>query len=62
MMLHEGDAVLEYTDYYDYSSSYKDAGDPDEEVDVEVLDGSGYTMKLPSGATIGHRSLAIYYK
>merc|ERR1712227_516141 len=34
----------------------------DEEVEVEQVDGDGYTMVLPSGATVGHRSLLRYYK
>ena len=34
----------------------------DEEVELEQVDGDGYTMVLPSGATVGHRSLLRYYK
>ena len=34
----------------------------DEEVGVEEVDGDGYTLVLPSGATVGHRSLLRYYK
>lgn len=34
----------------------------DEEVNVEEVDGDGYTLVLPSGATVGHRSLLRYYK
>lgn len=82
-MLHEGDALFEYADFYDYRPSYpdydpdKDADtdmevecgsqdtkddDDDEEVEVEQVDGDGYTLVLPSGATVGHRSLLRYYK
>ncbi|GAB1603435.1 zinc finger protein 622-like [Argonauta hians] len=68
-MLHEGDALLEYSDFYDYRSSYPDykergdhGDDSDEEVTVEELDTDGYELVLPSGATIGHRSLQLYYK
>jgi len=76
MIRHEGDAVLEYADYYDYRTSYPDY-DPsktsessmdvecesqDEELALEDLDGEGYQLVLPSGATIGHRSLLRYYK
>lgn len=63
-MLHEDDALVEYSDYYDYSSSYPDAAEhaADDEVDVSVLDDSDYQLTLPSGATIGHRSLMRYYK
>lgn len=81
-MLHEGDALLEYADFYDYRPSYPDydpdkdvetdmevecsskssQGDDDDEVEVEEVDGDGYTLVLPSGATVGHRSLLRYYK
>ncbi|KAI8777449.1 zinc finger protein 622 isoform X1 [Biomphalaria glabrata] len=65
-MLHEGDVIYEYADFYDYTSSYPDAGnsatDPDEAVDVEELETDGFSLTLPSGATIGHRSLMRYYK
>lgn len=80
-MFHEGNALFEYADFYDYRPSYPDY-DPDkatetdmevecgsksssikdEEVDVEEVDGDGYTLVLPSGATVGHRSLLRYYK
>ena len=32
------------------------------QVDLDTLDDSGFSMVLPSGATIGHRSLLRYYK
>jgi pre-60S factor REI1 len=67
-MFHEGDAVLEYADFYDYRSSYpdyeKDVG-ADEDIDTAVvdhLDQSAYQLVLPSGATVGHRSLMLYYR
>ncbi|CAN8000540.1 unnamed protein product [Ixodes hexagonus] len=57
------DGLMEYADFYDYSSSYPDpAEDPDEEVDVPVLDGDGWQLVLPSGTVVGHRSLARYYR
>lgn len=71
---HEGDALLEYSAFYDYSKSYPDgdgeeedadAGDNDddeESVEVDRLDDTGYELVLPSGAKIGHRSLMRYYK
>jgi len=61
---HEGEALLEYDEWYDYTSSYPDGeGAPaDEEVDLDVLDDSGFQLVLPSGATIGHRSLLRYYR
>ncbi|KAI0226675.1 C2H2-type domain-containing protein [Lamellibrachia satsuma] len=79
-MLHEGDALLEYSDFYDYRSSYPDyhaggdgattAGNEGveegdgvaEEVDLDVLNDVGYQLVLPSGATVGHRSLLRYYR
>jgi pre-60S factor REI1 len=64
-MLHEGAALAEYTDFYDYSSSYPDSDkqvDVNEEVSVPELDGSEYQLVLPSGVTVGHRSLMRYYK
>lgn len=64
-MLHEGVALAEYVDFYDYSTSYPDAGDGmdiDEELDnADALDGDEYQLVLPSGITIGHRSLMRYY-
>ncbi|KAM6989932.1 cytoplasmic 60S subunit biogenesis factor ZNF622 [Tautogolabrus adspersus] len=67
----EGDAALEFADFYDFRSSYPDrkegedadmGGDelPDDktlEYDDELLE-----LTLPSGAKIGHRSLMRYYK
>lgn len=63
-MLHEGEALAEYADFYDYSTSYPDAenGDPDAEVEIPELDDNDYQLVLPSGSVIGHRSLMIYYK
>ncbi|XP_043590774.1 zinc finger protein 622 [Bombus pyrosoma] len=63
-MLHEGDALAEYAEFYDYSSSYPDVeiGDPDAEVEIPELDDSDYQLVLPSGSIIGHRSLFRYYK
>ncbi|XP_078034970.1 cytoplasmic 60S subunit biogenesis factor ZNF622 [Augochlora pura] len=63
-MLHEGDALAEYSEFYDYSSSYPDAEncDSDAEVEIPELDDSDYQLVLPSGNVIGHRSLMRYYK
>ncbi|ALC49329.1 CG6769 [Drosophila busckii] len=64
-MLHEGVALAEYAEYYDYSASYPDnqeGMDIDEEVVPDLLDGDEYQLVLPSGAVIGHRSLLRYYK
>jgi len=64
-MKHEGESLLEYADFYDYSSSYPDGGEDvhkDSEVNFDELDDSGFFLTLPSGATIGHRSLVRYFK
>lgn len=63
-MLHEGDALAEYAEFYDYSSSYPDAetSDLNTEVEIPELDDSDYQLVLPSGAVVGHRSLIRYYK
>jgi len=63
-MLHEGEALAEYANFYDYSSSYPDQQEQntDEEVSIPVLDDSDFQLVLPSGVTIGHRSLMRYYR
>ncbi|XP_055639213.1 cytoplasmic 60S subunit biogenesis factor ZNF622 [Toxorhynchites rutilus septentrionalis] len=65
-MLHEGAALAEYVDFYDYSTSYPDHNDEmdiDEELEPpQTLEGDDFQMVLPSGAVIGHRSLLRYYK
>lgn len=61
----EGDGLLEYAEFYDYSSSYPDAGEgilPDEDVQQTLLTTGNYELVLPSGATVGHRSLLRYYR
>jgi len=62
-MLHEGAALVEYDEFYDYSQSYPEGqDDPDAEVNTENLDSNGFQLVLPSGATVGHRSLMRYFK
>lgn len=65
-MLHEGEALAEYIEFYNYSASYPEAGasdNPDAEVELPTeLDDSDYQLVLPSGNVIGHRSLMKYYK
>jgi pre-60S factor REI1 len=64
-MLHEGAALAEYVDFYDYSASYPDHDEGknvNEEFEAPVLDGDEYQLVLPSGNVIGHRSLMRYYK
>ncbi|XP_076439670.1 cytoplasmic 60S subunit biogenesis factor ZNF622-like isoform X2 [Babylonia areolata] len=64
-MKHDDSSRAQYVDFYDYRSSYPDAdeaGEGDETVDPEMLISGGFELVLPSGSTIGHRSLACYYK
>ncbi|XP_043921154.1 zinc finger protein 622 [Protopterus annectens] len=68
----DGDAALEFADFYDFRSSYPDFPDEGDDVDMkdaDVKDGKEFdydeeTMELvlPSGARVGHRSLMRYYK
>lgn len=64
-ILLEGLSLVEYSDFYDYSTSYPDNAedvDKDEEVSIPELDATSYQLVLPSGSTLGHRSLMRYYK
>jgi len=64
-ILHEGEAIFEFADFYDYSSSYPDGSDvnPDEAYQLETLHfNENMQLVLPSGVTLGHRALKIYYK
>ena len=71
-LFHEGDAIAEFADYYDYTSSYpnetneenegESTNNADVEVDLSRLDDTGYELVLPSGAKVGHRSLVRYYR
>ncbi|XP_034744448.1 zinc finger protein 622 [Etheostoma cragini] len=67
----DGDAALEFADFYDFRSSYPDRKEGEEaEMAEEALpddknleyDDDTLELTLPSGATIGHRSLMRYYK
>ena len=69
-MNYEGDAVLQYADFYDFSSSYPDYN-PDEENEGDEIQGRESTLAvneqtlelcLPSGAKIGHRNMRHIYK
>lgn len=66
---YEGDAALEYSDWYDFTSSYpsnsKNDNDGDDvNVDTGTLsvDETTNELCLPSGAKAGHRDLRHYYK
>jgi len=54
----EGDLVVEYLDFYDYAELLKDDDNSDDDVAMDL----GYTLVLPSGAKLGHRSLMRYYQ
>ncbi|KAI6221425.1 C2H2-type domain-containing protein [Aphelenchoides fujianensis] len=54
----EGDRVVEYLDFYDYGELLKEENEADDDVAVDL----GFTLVLPSGAQLGHRSLMRYYK
>ena len=56
-MLHEAETLLEYDEWYDYTASYPDQANPEEDVELNTLDDSGYELMLPSGTKVGHRSL-----
>ena len=51
------EAMMEYDEWYDYTASYPDQENPEGEVDLNVLDDTGYELVLPSGTKVGHRSL-----
>ncbi|XP_076310003.1 cytoplasmic 60S subunit biogenesis factor ZNF622 [Tachypleus tridentatus] len=62
-MLHEGITLMEYSEFYDYSSSYPDKEcNSDEEVNFKHIDEENWQLILPSGVSVGHRSLALYYR
>lgn len=68
-LLFDGDATLEYSEFYDYRKSYPDYDEYDDDNTSESISGIGnlvinddMELVLPSGATAGHRSLRVYYK
>lgn len=57
------DSTLEYGDFYDFSSTHPEGADADEEFNPELLQmNPDWSLQLPSGIFIGHRSLARYYR
>lgn len=67
----DGDAALEFADFFDFRSSYPDQEEGDDAAveDRELPDDKNLEydddtleLTLPSGAKIGHRSLLRYYK
>ncbi|VDM95524.1 unnamed protein product [Thelazia callipaeda] len=55
------EGLAEFEDFYDYSSLYTDEEKTGGFSDVVIVS-DGYSLTLPSGARIGHRSLLRYYK
>ncbi|VDK67914.1 unnamed protein product [Litomosoides sigmodontis] len=53
--------MIEFEDFYDYNSMYPEGEDTDQ-LYPTTLTHDGYTLTLPSGAKIGHRSLLRYYR
>ncbi|CAK7302825.1 cytoplasmic 60S subunit biogenesis factor ZNF622 [Vulpes vulpes] len=66
----DGNAALEFADFYDFRSSYPDHKEGDHPDETEELpsektveyDDETMELILPSGARVGHRSLMRYYK
>lgn len=58
-MIHEGEALLEYSDFYDYSSTYPADLTEDE---YRIKEDANSQLILPSGARIGKRSLMRYFR
>ncbi|CAD5229202.1 unnamed protein product [Bursaphelenchus okinawaensis] len=50
--------LVEYIDFYDHSELLVDENADDDDVAIDL----GYTLVLPSGAKLGHRSLLRYFK
>jgi pre-60S factor REI1 len=65
-IMFSGDNALEFADFYDYRTSYPDhpsVGEDEEEMpDSRVCVNDNLELVLPSGVTLGHRSLKHYYK
>lgn len=65
-MIHDADAAFEYSDFYDYSSSYPEGAEgvnSEELYQPEVLNfNDEMQLVLPSGKALGHRALKVYYR
>lgn len=57
-MLFDGEAALEYADFYNYDEVLE----TDSDSDSDSTETESMELVLPSGGTIGHRSLMRYYK
>ncbi|KFO24852.1 Zinc finger protein 622 [Fukomys damarensis] len=66
----DGDAALEFADFYDFRSSYPDHREGEDLDETDKLpseknveyDDETMELILPSGARVGHRSLMRYYR
>ncbi|WKY01525.1 hypothetical protein Q1695_015491 [Nippostrongylus brasiliensis] len=54
----EPEGMLEFAEFYDYSPMYEN----DNGASSDSIYDDGWTLTLPSGAKIGHRSLMLYYR
>ncbi|KAL1240748.1 Cytoplasmic 60S subunit biogenesis factor [Trichinella spiralis] len=62
-LYHDNDAMLEYSDFYNYEYETSSDDESDDGYDLSLLEsGDPYHLTLPSGAVIGHRSLFRYFK
>ena len=65
-MFFEGDATLEYAEFYDYSTSYPDHAGSEENAsklpDSSLAVSNDLELVLPSGSKVGHRALKHLYK
>uniref|UniRef100_A0A0N5BFR1 C2H2-type domain-containing protein n=1 Tax=Strongyloides papillosus TaxID=174720 RepID=A0A0N5BFR1_STREA len=57
----DGDRIIEYYEFYDYSPLFDENDEEFIDQDNPMID-EGYSLILPSGTSIGHRSLQQYYK
>uniref|UniRef100_A0A0K0E863 C2H2-type domain-containing protein n=1 Tax=Strongyloides stercoralis TaxID=6248 RepID=A0A0K0E863_STRER len=57
----DGDRIVEYYEFYDYSPLFDEDDEEYIDQDNPMID-EGFSLVLPSGTTIGHRSLQKYYK
>ena len=68
MIEYQGDAVLEYADFYDFSTTYPDHNenvDTEDEISMNDhtlnMDPNTLELILPNGSRVGHRALRKYY-
>ncbi|CEF64072.1 Zinc finger protein 622 [Strongyloides ratti] len=57
----DGDKIIEYYDFYDYSPLFDENDEEYINQDNPMID-EGYSLILPSGIAVGHRSLQKYYR